>query len=89
MSDKVGEVRALAVGVQAEGVDRHHDGAVACEMDGELDLNELLATIGITPGRLFSSTVGLIPTTPLVAGGQLFEPSVSVPAAAAPHEPLR
>src|SRR5215472_8164941 len=35
--------------------------------------------IGITPARLVTPTVGLIPTTPLADEGLMIEPSVSVP----------
>src|SRR5207245_8918865 len=35
--------------------------------------------IGITPARLVSPTVGLIPNTPLTPAGQMIDPSVSVP----------
>src|SRR5207245_11439454 len=35
--------------------------------------------IGITPARLVSPTVGLMPTTPLTPAGQMIDPSVSVP----------
>ena len=42
-----------------------------------------LWAIGITPARLTSPTVGLMPTIPQVAEGQTIEPSVSVPRAAA------
>src|SRR5947199_2862263 len=35
--------------------------------------------IGMTPARLTSPTVGLIPTTPLAFAGQTMLPSVSVP----------
>jgi hypothetical protein len=37
----------------------------------------------MTPPRLVSPTVGLMPTTPLLCEGQTIEPSVSVPRAAA------
>ena len=33
----------------------------------------------MTPARLVSPTVGLMPTTPLADDGQTIEPSVSVP----------
>ena len=33
----------------------------------------------MTPARLVSPTVGLMPTTPLTPEGQMIEPSVSVP----------
>src|SRR3954471_360796 len=39
--------------------------------------------IGITPARLVSPTVGLIPTTPLALAGEASEPLVSVPMATA------
>ena len=39
--------------------------------------------IGITPARLTSPTVGLMPTMPLADDGQTIEPSVSEPRAAA------
>jgi hypothetical protein len=39
--------------------------------------------MGMIPLRLMSPSVGLIPTTPLVCDGQMIEPSVSVPTAAA------
>ena len=39
--------------------------------------------IGITPVRLISPTVGLMPTIPLIDDGLTMEPSVSVPTAAA------
>src|SRR6185295_5891298 len=39
--------------------------------------------MGMTPARLVSPTVGLIPTTPLSEAGQTIEPSVSVPRPAA------
>ena len=39
--------------------------------------------MGIMPARLTNPTVGLIPTIPLMDAGQLIEPSVSVPTAAA------
>ncbi len=42
-----------------------------------------VAEIGITPARLVSPTVGLMPTTPQSEDGQTIEPSVSVPRAAA------
>src|SRR3546814_18816536 len=38
-----------------------------------------LAEIGMMPSRLTSPTVGLIPTRPLPAEGQITLPSVSVP----------
>ncbi len=54
-----------------------------------------VAEIGMTPARLVSPTVGLMPTTPLTPEGQMMEPSVSVPmatvtrlAATAMAEPL-
>ena len=37
----------------------------------------------MTPERLTSPTVGLIPTRPLIDDGQMIEPSVSVPTATA------
>src|SRR3712207_2296271 len=37
--------------------------------------------MGITPARLVRPTVGLMPTTALMAAGQTIEPSVSVPTA--------
>src|SRR3954468_17102391 len=50
--------------------------------------------IGMTPARLVSPTVGLIPTTPLALAGETIDPLVSVPmataqrlAAGAPPEP--
>jgi hypothetical protein len=46
--------------------------AVSCECD-----------IGIIPLRETRPTVGLIPTTPFVTDGQMIEPFVSVPTAAA------
>ena len=52
------------------------------------------AEIGMTPARLQSPMVGLIPTTPFAPAGQTIDPSVSVPtvivarsAAAATPEP--
>src|SRR5262245_36215019 len=39
--------------------------------------------IGMTPARLVSPTVGLMPTTPLTPDGQMIDPSVSVPTATA------
>jgi len=39
--------------------------------------------IGIIPLREMRPTVGLMPTTPLVTAGQMIEPFVSVPTAAA------
>src|SRR5215211_4776943 len=39
--------------------------------------------MGMTPLRLINPSVGLIPTIPLVCDGQMIEPSVSVPTAAA------
>jgi hypothetical protein len=54
-----------------------------------------LGEMGMTPLRLVSPIVGLIPTTELAADGQSIEPSVSVPrvtvtrlAAAAMADPL-
>src|ERR687886_235529 len=38
--------------------------------------------MGMTPARLVSPTVGLMPTTPLFDDGLMIEPSVSVPSAA-------
>src|SRR5260370_18772703 len=38
-----------------------------------------VAEIGMTPARLVSPTVGLMPTTPLTPEGQIIDPSVSVP----------
>src|SRR5262245_8243113 len=38
---------------------------------------------GITPERLTSPTVGLMPTMPVIEDGQMIEPSVSVPIATA------
>ncbi len=38
-----------------------------------------LCAMGMTPARLVSPTVGLMPTTPLTLAGQRIEPSVSVP----------
>src|SRR5204863_2266787 len=40
-----------------------------------------VAEIGMTPERLVSPTVGLIPTMPFTPAGQTIEPSVSVPSA--------
>jgi hypothetical protein len=37
--------------------------------------------MGMTPARLVSPTVGLMPTTPLAAAGLMIEPFVSVPSA--------
>src|SRR5579863_10747570 len=42
-----------------------------------------LCEMGITPARLVRPTVGLMPTTPLMADGQRIEPSVSEPRLAA------
>src|SRR5512142_1011394 len=42
-----------------------------------------LWAMGMTPMRLTKPSVGLIPTMPLVCEGQMIEPSVSVPSAAA------
>src|SRR5215212_1876640 len=39
--------------------------------------------IGMTPARLVSPTVGLLPTTPLALAGETIEPFVSVPIATA------
>src|SRR5579862_2382698 len=39
--------------------------------------------MGTTPARLVRPTVGLMPTTPLACAGQMMDPSVSVPIAAA------
>ena len=39
--------------------------------------------IGMIPARLTRPSVGLIPTMPLICDGQMIEPSVSVPMAAA------
>ena len=45
-----------------------------------------LWAIGMMPERLIRPSVGLIPTMPLVCDGQMIEPSVSVPRAAAQKE---
>src|SRR5919199_23061 len=42
-----------------------------------------LCAIGMTPDRLVSPSVGLMPTTPLLDPGQRIDPSVSVPSEAA------
>ena len=42
-----------------------------------------VAEMGMTPARLVSPTVGLMPTTPLTPEGQMIDPSVSVPSATA------
>jgi hypothetical protein len=42
-----------------------------------------LGVIGMTPDRLVSPSVGLIPTTELNADGQRIEPSVSDPSVTA------
>src|SRR2546427_4237688 len=42
-----------------------------------------LCAIGITPPRLMSPIVGLMPTTPFTDDGPTIEPSVSVPMVAA------
>ena len=42
-----------------------------------------LWAMGMMPARLTNPSVGLMPTMPVVCDGQMIEPSVSVPTAAA------
>ena len=51
---------------------RHMGPAVSCEWE-----------MGMTPARLQSPTVGLMPTIPLLDDGHMMEPPVSVPTVSA------